>query len=40
LWQAWCGDVVHGQPIDAGHFFPEEVPVLTAEVLASFFGPT
>jgi haloacetate dehalogenase len=39
LWQAWCGDVVQGQPIDAGHFFPEEVPALTAELLARFLDP-
>jgi len=36
LWQAWCDDV-QGQPIDAGHFFPEEVPELTAEFLTRFF---
>jgi haloacetate dehalogenase len=39
LWQAWCADVVKGQPVDAGHFFAEEVPVLTAELLARFLGP-
>jgi haloacetate dehalogenase len=38
LWQDWCREVVQGQSIDAGHFFPEEVPGLTANLLASFWA--
>ena len=37
LWQAW-GDDVQGHRLNAGHFFPEEVPEQTAEVLGGFFG--
>jgi len=37
LWHAWCDDV-RGQAIGAGHFFPEEVPELTAEALQRFFS--
>lgn len=37
LWRAWA-DQVDGGAIDAGHFFPEEVPELTAAALAGFFG--
>jgi haloacetate dehalogenase len=37
LWRAW-GDNVEGQPIDAGHFFPEEDPKGTAAALTRFFG--
>ncbi|HJU15199.1 MAG TPA: alpha/beta hydrolase [Stellaceae bacterium] len=37
LWQAWCAEIVQSQPIDAGHFFPEEVPEQTADLLARFF---
>jgi haloacetate dehalogenase len=37
LWRAWCDDV-QGHPLDAGHFFPEEVPERTAEALATFFA--
>jgi len=36
LWRVWCDDV-HGHPIDAGHFFPEEVPKQTADALRQFF---
>lgn len=36
LWRVWCDDV-QGHPIDAGHFFPEEKPQETADVLARFF---
>jgi haloacetate dehalogenase len=36
LWQAWCDDV-QGHPLDAGHFFPEEAPQQTADVLRRFF---
>lgn len=37
LWQEWSNDV-RGQAIEAGHFFPEEVPEQTAETLWRFFG--
>jgi haloacetate dehalogenase len=37
LWRAW-GDNVQGHALDAGHFFPEEVPEQTAELIARFFG--
>ena len=36
LWQEWCRNTVEGQGIDAGHFFPEEAPELTAELLMRF----
>lgn len=36
LWRAWCNDV-EGRALDAGHFFPEEVPEETAEALSRFF---
>jgi haloacetate dehalogenase len=36
LWQAWSDDV-QGHPLNAGHFFPEEVPEQTAEALNRFF---
>jgi len=36
LWRVWCDDV-HGHPIDAGHFFPEEAPKQTADALRQFF---
>lgn len=39
LWQAWSKDV-HGHPLDAGHFFPEEAPEQTAEALSRFFSAT
>lgn len=35
IWRKWAADVV-GEPIPAGHFFPEEMPDLTARVLADF----
>jgi haloacetate dehalogenase len=38
LWQAWCDDV-QGQPLDGGHFFPEQNPAQTADALNRFFGP-
>jgi haloacetate dehalogenase len=38
LWRAWADDV-RGQPIPAGHFFPEEAPEQTAASLHRFFGP-
>ena len=37
LWRTWADDV-RGGPVDAGHFFPEESPALTADRLAGFFG--
>jgi haloacetate dehalogenase len=37
LWQAWADDV-QGHALNAGHFFPEEVPKQTAEALDRFFG--
>ena len=37
LWREW-GDDVRGRSIDAGHFFPEERPELTAEALREFFA--
>lgn len=37
MWRGFC-DHVEGQAIDAGHFFPEESPDLTARLLARFFG--
>jgi haloacetate dehalogenase len=38
LWRGWADDV-HGRPLDAGHFFPEEIPEETAAALISFFAP-
>jgi len=37
LWRTWANDV-RGGPLDAGHFFPEEVPEQTAEELSRFFA--
>src|SRR5262249_7300067 len=37
LWRAWATNV-HGGPLDAGHFFPEEIPEQTAAELSDFFG--
>src|SRR5262249_3654345 len=37
LWRAWANDV-RGRPLDAGHFFPEEIPEQTAEELSGFFA--
>jgi haloacetate dehalogenase len=36
LWRAW-GDDVQGRALDAGHFFPEEIPDETADALDRFF---
>jgi haloacetate dehalogenase len=36
LWQQW-GANIKGHAIDAGHFFPEEKPELTASYLRAFF---
>jgi haloacetate dehalogenase len=37
LWRS-CADEVSGHALDAGHFFPEEVPGVTAEALSQFFA--
>jgi haloacetate dehalogenase len=37
IWKNWASDV-QGQPVNAGHFFPEELPELTAELLGKFFA--
>lgn len=37
LWRAWADDV-RGHAMDAGHFFPEEVPEKTAAALDEFFA--
>ncbi len=37
LWKQWANNV-RGTALDAGHFFPEEVPEETATALQSFFG--
>ncbi len=37
LWRAWADDV-EGEALDAGHFFPEELPEETAKALSRFFG--
>lgn len=37
LWREWADDV-RGEALDAGHFFPEEMPERAATMLASFFG--
>jgi haloacetate dehalogenase len=39
LWEQWANDV-DGHAVDAGHFFPEEMPEETAEELVRFFGRT
>ena len=39
LWRAW-GDRVEGRALDAGHFFPEEIPAATADALGQFFAAT
>jgi haloacetate dehalogenase len=35
LWRAWADDV-QGRSLDAGHFFPEEMPEETTEALSRF----
>jgi haloacetate dehalogenase len=35
LWQRWA-EKVQGQAVTGGHFFPEEQPALTAELISSF----
>jgi haloacetate dehalogenase len=37
LWREWAG-TVEGRAVDAGHFFPEEMPEETAGELERFFG--
>jgi haloacetate dehalogenase len=37
LWQEWSDDV-QGCRVNAGHFFPEEIPEHTAEALSRFFA--
>jgi haloacetate dehalogenase len=39
LWRIWADDV-QGRALDAGHFFPEEVPNETADALERFFSGT
>jgi haloacetate dehalogenase len=36
LWREWADDV-QGGPVNGGHFFPEEIPGETAEMLERFF---
>jgi haloacetate dehalogenase len=37
IWRAWA-DHVEGYPVDAGHFFPEDLPKQTATAFTAFFG--
>ena len=37
IWRAWAEDL-RGEPVAAGHFFPEELPDETAVALRAFFG--
>jgi len=37
LWKQWANDV-RGTALDAGHFFPEEIPEQTAGALRNFFS--
>jgi haloacetate dehalogenase len=37
LWRLWANDVCGG-PLEAGHFFPEEIPDRTAQELSDFFA--
>jgi haloacetate dehalogenase len=37
LWRTWADDV-RGHSLNAGHFFPEEIPEETAAALSSFFS--
>jgi haloacetate dehalogenase len=37
VWRAWADDA-QGRALDAGHFFPEEIPEETAEHLGRFFA--
>jgi haloacetate dehalogenase len=38
LWRAQCRAAVEGEPMEAGHFIPEELPGPTADRLLHFFG--
>jgi haloacetate dehalogenase len=37
LWREWATDVT-GEPVDGGHFFPEERPSAVAAALSNFFS--
>jgi haloacetate dehalogenase len=37
IWKAWAAEV-HGGPVTAGHFIPEEAPGLTARHLTEFLA--
>ena len=37
LWREWARDV-EGHGVQAGHFFPEDIPAETAELLGRFFA--
>ena len=37
LWREWSEDV-QGRAVEAGHFFPEEIPEYTADALQRFFA--
>jgi haloacetate dehalogenase len=37
IWRKWAPDV-QGQPLDCGHFIPEEKPAETLELLRAFFA--
>jgi haloacetate dehalogenase len=39
LWRAWGSDV-QGRALNAGHFFPEEIPDETADALDCFSHAT
>ena len=39
IWREWADDV-RGRAVDAGHFFPEEVPAITADELTRFLKTT
>ena len=39
IWREWASDV-RGEPLDGGHFFPEEIPERTAQELNNFFTTT
>ena len=37
VWQRWAADV-HGEPLDCGHFIPEEAPEALCDRLLAFFA--
>jgi haloacetate dehalogenase len=39
VWREWATRV-EGQAVSGGHFFPEETPDLTADLLRRFFRST